>query len=97
MPIHRLNKDIDIELYFKLTQALAYLPVDDVVTGFEYLTSQAPPKFGVLIKWLENNYIGKFKPNSRTSRVEPRFPIPMWNLHERVKKGLFINLISYSN
>jgi hypothetical protein len=72
---------------FKLTQALAYLPVDDVVTGFEYLTSQAPPKFGVLIKWLENNCIGKFKPNSRTSRVEPRFPIPMWNLHERVKKG----------
>ena len=74
---------------FKMMQALAYIPVDDVVSGFEYLTSQAPPRYGIILKWLENNYIGKLKPNSRTSRIEPRFPIPMWNLHDRVKKGYF--------
>jgi hypothetical protein len=72
---------------FKTMQALAYLPVDDVITGFELLSSEAPPKFKPILSWLENNYIGKFKPNSRTSRVVPRYPIKMWNLHERVKKG----------
>ena len=68
-------------------QALAYLPVDDVLEGFELLSNEAPSKFKPILVWLENNYIGKLKPNSRTSRVEPRFPIKMWNLHERVKKG----------
>ena len=60
---------------------------DDVIIGFDLLSSEAPPKFKQILNWLENNYIGKLEPNSRTSRVEPRYPIRMWNLHERVKKG----------
>ena len=79
--------DEQFRMSFKTMQALAYLPVDDVITGFELLSSEAPTKFKPILSWLENNYIGKFKPNSRTSRVVPRYPIKMWNLHERVKKG----------
>jgi len=59
----------------------------NVIIGFDLLSREAPPKFKQILNWLENNYIGKLKPNSRTSRVEPRYPIRMWNLHERVKKG----------
>jgi hypothetical protein len=66
--------------------------MDDVIIGFELLSSEAPPKFKPILSWLENNYIGKFKPNSRTSRVVPRYPIKMWNLHERVIKGMLLKL-----
>ena len=73
---------------FKKVQALAYLPPKDVLKGFNIIEKESPKAFQPVLTWLENNYIGKLKKNSRTERVEPRFPIKIWNLHERVKKGL---------
>ena len=49
---------------------------------------EAPNTFRPILNWLENNYIGKKDPNSQGSRLEARFPIRMWNLHDRIKKGL---------
>ena len=73
---------------FKKMQALAFLPVKDTVEGFEILKNSCPPSFNPLLVYLENNYIGKLKKNSLSFRVEPRFPIETWNLHNRVKKNL---------
>ncbi len=63
-----------------------FIPVDDVIIGFELHSSEAPPKFKPILSWLENNYIGKFKPNSRTSRVVPRYPM----LTTKLKYGMVL-------
>ena len=73
---------------FKKLQALAFVPIRDVIKSFELLENSSPKTFKPMLKYFLNNYIGKFKKNSMTSRVEPRFPICIWNLHDRVKKNL---------
>jgi hypothetical protein len=72
---------------FKLLQALHYLPVDCVLKGFELIKNQSPDSILPLLDYFENTYIGRLKPNSRSERKNPRFPIKCWNLHERVKTG----------
>ena len=69
-------------------QALAFLPVADVVKGFESLKRSSPATFNPILIYLKNNYIGKLKPNSITFRIEPRFPIEIWNLFNRNIKNL---------
>lgn len=54
----------------------------------------APRKFKPILTWLENNYIGKFEVNSQTVRKTARFPIDEWNLHDRIKKGIFLNVLN---
>lgn len=73
---------------FKLIQALAFLPPKDVVTGFNQIKKSSPESFECILNYFERFYIGKLKPNSKTQRVVPMFPIECWNVFERVKQRL---------
>ena len=43
--------------------------------------------FERILKNFEKNYIrGPFKKDSRTEREKVKFPIPLWNMYERVKE-----------
>ena len=69
-------------------QALAYLPEKDVIDGFLWLKKNIQPNFEPMLNYLERIYIGKLRKGSKTARLEPRYPIPSWNLHNRVLNKL---------
>ncbi|CAF0877868.1 unnamed protein product, partial [Brachionus calyciflorus] len=73
---------------FKLVQALAFLPVKDVIEGFKLIQKQCPESFEPILIYFEQVYIGKLKPNSKSHRVVPRYPIELWSVFERVKQKL---------
>ncbi|CAF0985761.1 unnamed protein product [Brachionus calyciflorus] len=73
---------------FKLVQSLAFLPIQDVVTGFKLIQKQCPKSFEPILNYFESVYIGKLKPNSKTHRMVAQYPIETWNVFERVKRGL---------
>ena len=75
----------EFRLYYKLMQALAFLPEEHVIEGFLLLKEASPIKFTPILDYLETYYIGKLIEFSRTIRVIPTFPIPTWNLYQRVK------------
>ena len=70
----------------KMLTCLAFLPVEDVVLGFESLQVLYEDNVIIqpLIDYFEDNYIGREK---RAKRAVPRFPINTWNCHERTIKG----------
>jgi hypothetical protein len=84
------NKESSFRKSFNMLQALAFLPEDDVIFGFDYLKSQINENFKDILKYVEKNYIGKLKigKDGEVTRANPRFPINSWNLHERVLKNL---------
>ncbi|RNA30230.1 hypothetical protein BpHYR1_039054 [Brachionus plicatilis] len=67
---------------FKLIQALAFLPVKDVIP------EQCPKSFEPILAYFERVYIGKLKLNSKSQRKVAQFPIETWNVFERVIKRL---------
>ncbi|RNA40552.1 hypothetical protein BpHYR1_045116 [Brachionus plicatilis] len=71
-----------------MVQALAFVPVNDVVQAFKIIEGQSNEKFKLIISYFEKCYIGRLKENSKSIRVVPRFPIPSWNLHERILNNL---------
>ena len=58
--------DNEFRLYYKLMQALAFVPEDDVVEAFLLLRTSSPAKFKPILEYLEVYYIGKLVPLSRT-------------------------------
>lgn len=65
--------------------ALAFVPPDDVVVCFEQLTDELETTYPMLqpiLDWLETNYIGLLR-REGVRRI-PSFPIPTWNLYNRV-------------
>ncbi|RNA44359.1 hypothetical protein BpHYR1_051270 [Brachionus plicatilis] len=73
---------------FKMVQALAFVPVNDVVQAYKIIEGQSNEKFKLILSYFEKCYIGRLKENSKSIRVVPRFPIPSWNLHERILSNL---------
>lgn len=78
----------DFRLAFKRLQALAFVPTSSVVPAFNIIREEAPASFVQLLTYFENTYICALKPNSRSSRVKPRFDIEFWNVYDRVRKNL---------
>lgn len=70
----------------KMVSALAFLPPEDVIRGFQALVRHAP-EVSDLLSYLEDTYIGKIK-NRRGEREKPTYAIPTWNVFERTLKGL---------
>ena len=66
-----------------MLQALAYLPPDDVRSGFKLISLEAPKAMKPILAYIENNYIG-------TNTKPARFPITLWNLNYRVKNDLTV-------
>ena len=77
--------DPNLRLTYRKVQALAFLPIDDVIAGFDLVKAEALGSVKSFLTYVENNYIGKVKDEKR---MIPRFPISLWNLHERVKNDL---------
>ena len=77
-------QDDEFRLYYKLMQGLAFVPEIDVLEAFLILQQSSPSKFTEIQEYLEVYYIGKLVPLSRTIREKPTFPIPTWNLYQRV-------------
>ena len=62
---------------FKMCQALAYLPIDKVVDGFEIIKEKCPIYGLKFINYIQRNYIG-------CNGKPPHFAIKFWNIRERV-------------
>ncbi|XP_076069967.1 uncharacterized protein LOC143041794 [Oratosquilla oratoria] len=81
------HQDDDFSLKVRFLPALAFLPIDDVIDGFEELTDDDFPQ--ELVSYFETYYIrGVRGRGQRRRRVEPVFPIHLWNVHERTENGM---------
>lgn len=64
--------------------ALAFVPPEDVASRFEQLSEELEryqPRLQPILDWLETFYIGMLR---REGIRSPVFPIPTWNLYNRV-------------
>lgn len=55
------KKDPTFRKSYKLMQAIAYLPEEDVISGFNYLVKQSKPDFEPMLVYFKKNYIGNLK------------------------------------
>ena len=87
-----VNRYIDDETFRHfcgMLDRLAFLPVDDVIGGFEHLRLIAPDGTDQLLTYFDNTYVnGIYRArqngnNIRAHRIPPRFPSATWNIHER--------------
>ena len=67
--------------------ALAFLPEDEVIDGFNTLQDYLPDNARPILQYFENNYIGDERDNGN-GRRNPLFPIPVWNMHQRTLDNL---------
>ena len=82
------KNDPEFRKTYRQLQALAFVPIDDVVWAFESLQKQSPESFKPILSYFERTYIGKLVENSKTFRETPRFTIDSWNLFDRVMNKL---------
>lgn len=79
------RNNADFNLSARMITALAFVPPEDVANRFEQLSEELETSFPSLqpiLDWLETYYIGMLR---RVGvRRLPVFPIPTWNLHNRV-------------
>lgn len=72
--------------------ALAFVPPNDVPLYFEQLSELLEvtyPELQPLLDWLEIYYIGSLRREG--VRRTPSFPIPTWNLYNRVLNQQMVN------
>ena len=84
------HQDNEFSLLVRCFSALAFLPTEDVIEGFEVLTDDddlaVPPEF---VSYFETNYIGCLRRRGRNQRrLVPLFPVGCWNVHDRNVQGL---------
>ena len=60
--------------------ALAFVPPENVPSGFEELHEYIDPRLDEVTSYLEDNYIGR---RLRTSRKQPKFLLSWWNVYDR--------------
>lgn len=73
---------------YSIYQALAFVPVNEVVTKFDELVATLSEEDEERIdEWLEYMLATWIGPVRRNVRRSPRFPLAWWNLHERVLNG----------
>lgn len=86
------SEDPMFALYLRYFAALAFLPINKVVNGFELIVAEKffeeddsnPYNFQIqnLIEYFELTFIGRA---TRTQgRKQPLFPINLWNIHDLV-------------
>ncbi|KAL8614049.1 hypothetical protein ACOMHN_023284 [Nucella lapillus] len=89
------NNNDDVKLFCGMLDALAFLPVDEVPTGMEYLRDNTPDGAEELLEYFEATYVrGTFRQVQlpaanddapapvRVRRIPPLFPPGLWNVHE---------------
>lgn len=83
----RYNNDADFALKAKMILSLAYVPPEHLDEAVDLLSDELPGELQELLNWFEDNYIGRPGRRANTRRP-PLFPVPMWNLNNRVLEGL---------
>nr|XP_054757396.1 uncharacterized protein LOC129263513 [Lytechinus pictus] len=83
------NDDEEIRGQARMVGALAFVPVNDVVMAFGELSDIARDELNPILNYFEDTYIGRPHRRHRgeNARQVPRFPPPMWNVHDITLMG----------
>ena len=77
--------DAEFALHVRMICALAFLPPDDFIDGFEQLCDLIREAYGDLteniLEYFEDTYIGRFRLNAPGR--PPLFSIAIWNMFHR--------------
>jgi hypothetical protein len=74
---------------FNYSLCLAFLPIGDVVEGFEMVQKSALKECIALYQYFEINYIRqKKRGKAAPSRKDPLFAIVQWNVYDRTMDGM---------
>jgi hypothetical protein len=81
----RYNTDQEFALHLRMISAIAFLPPNNVIDGFEVLCDAIRNHYGGdvddLLEYFEDTYIGRFRRN--VPRRPPMFNIDLWNMFHR--------------
>ena len=77
--------DENIRIHIRMLLALSFVPLQDVPLAFETLADDSPQEIVALLDYWEDNYVGRQR---RNKRAQPRYPISIWNVRNRVTDGL---------
>ena len=78
----------EFRLAFKYLKALPFVPIKDIIVAFKEICSAVPDSFVPILSYFEEHYIGKIENEKKKLRRVPFFPIPLWNVYNRVIAGL---------
>ena len=87
--VNRYKTEEEFQHFCGMLDGLAFLTVDDVVDGFEYIRTIAPYDTEDLLAFFDSTYVnGIFRARQNGNDVQvrhvlPRFPPNKWNVHER--------------
>lgn len=86
----RFRNEPSFALKIKCLSALAFVPPPDVVAAFESLVQDpfysSSEDIRNFMDYFETTWIGKLRRSRR--RQQPMFPIPDWNIHERIVQNI---------
>ncbi|CAG4985916.1 unnamed protein product [Parnassius apollo] len=83
--VEEYRNDENVRMHLKMLLALSFVQEGDVITAFEELTESCPREIDAVIDYWEDTYIGRQR---RNRRADPKFPIHVRNVHDRVHQGL---------
>ena len=81
--MQQYNNDPNFALQARMIPALAFVPIPNLDATFAALSQHLPPIFQPLLQWLETSYLGR-RVGRQNWRRPSLFPVPMWNVHNRV-------------
>ncbi|CAF2977509.1 unnamed protein product [Rotaria sp. Silwood2] len=79
----KYNEDEYFRLNLKKLIALAFVPLDQVITGFDLIYDQFDDDADDLLDYFEKTWIGE-KRRRGTGRKKPQFDHKLWNVYDRV-------------
>lgn len=84
----------DFRVFCGMLDGLAFLPVDEVKTGMQYLRSVMPAEAEPIVRYFDSTYVNGKPKEVRTAAgdvviryVNPQFPPKMWNIHGATING----------
>ena len=81
----RYRDDVEFVQEVRMIAALSFVPVNDVIDAFNALAGNADANLQPILDHIEDNYID----HMRRGHFRPaRFPMSMWNMHDRVLDNL---------
>ncbi|CAF3408991.1 unnamed protein product [Rotaria socialis] len=84
----KYQEDENFRLNVKMLIGLAFLPLSDVITGFDLVAGEFnDDDADDLLDYFERTWIGEPKRRG-VGRKKPQFDIPLWNVYDRVMANL---------
>ena len=80
------NNDSKVRIFFRKFAILAFVPLGDVVSAFEFLVKtndELCKLYKSFVDYFEETYIGCKKRGRGIGRKDSLFPIKMWNVYQR--------------